>query len=151
MKTKRGDFTEGNEGNKGARSFFVPFVSFCSTLLLLFLLGCATAPERASGGSPLPAPRVDRSPKWPAVRAAHLREHPACFVCGNANHPDVHHINPVHLRPDLELCRTNLVTLCEFCHFQYGHLGDWHGWNPFAGQNPVEIRENLPSKKVEEK
>jgi len=57
-----------------------------------------------------------RSARWPAVRRRHLRDHPACVVCGMCDRPTVHHILPVSQRPDLELVPWNLETLCEEHH-----------------------------------
>ena len=54
-----------------------------------------------------------RSPKWPKVRATHLKAHPCCAVCAGR--------------------QTNLITLCETpahnCHLTYGHLLAWPSWN----------------------
>ena len=69
---------------------------------------------------------VPRSPKWAAVRAAHLKAHPACEACGQKDGLEVHHIEPFHLRPELELSPTNLLTLCgDPCHIVHGHLMAW--------------------------
>lgn len=73
---------------------------------------------------------VPRSPKWPAVRAAHLKAHPACEACGQRDALEVHHIEPFHLRPELELDPTNLVTLCGVpCHIVHGHFMNWSLFN----------------------
>ncbi|KKR14757.1 MAG: hypothetical protein UT43_C0017G0028 [Parcubacteria group bacterium GW2011_GWC1_39_29] len=48
-----------------------------------------------------------RSSKWPAVRKAFLAGHPNCEVCGGKGTflkpNELHHCQPYHLRPDLEL------------------------------------------------
>lgn len=79
-------------------------------------------------------PRVRRSTRWPAVRAAHLRREPTCRACGGSNDVEVHHVVPVHVAPSLELVESNLLTLCESplrrCHLEVGHLKDWRRWNP---------------------
>jgi len=73
----------------------------------------------AAGGQP-------RSSKWPSVRAAHLKAHPACEACGGRDSLEVHHIQPFHIRPELELDQTNLITLCGAdCHLVFGHLHAW--------------------------
>lgn len=80
----------------------------------------------------------ERSPHWPAVRAAHLRVQPACAYSGATSHLEVHHILPFHLFPDLELDPDNLITLSEHsdvlggmnCHLVIGHFGDWKNYNP---------------------
>lgn len=73
-----------------------------------------------------------RSGKWPAVRDAHLKEHPYCEACGRATDLNVHHIVPVHVQPALELEPMNLMTLCERktwnCHLWIGHNGNWRDY-----------------------
>jgi 5-methylcytosine-specific restriction enzyme A len=103
-----------------------------------------------------------RSTGWRRVRAEHLRRQPRCAVCGGTRVLEVHHVQPFHLHPDLELDPKNLITLCESpglaCHHVFGHLGDWKSWNihvrrdaqawgrrlagrPYPGRNPKhEIR-----------
>lgn len=74
-----------------------------------------------------------RSPKWPTVRAAWVKEHPLCMGCGTRDHVEVHHIKPFHLFPALELDPSNLITLCEHpghdCHFRCGHGYNWSHFN----------------------
>lgn len=87
--------------------------------------------DAAQGKAPLSA---KRSSAWPAARRAHLEKHPSCAVCGSLEKLEVHHIRPFHIRPDLELASTNLVTLCESrgyanCHLFFGHLGNYKSFN----------------------
>ncbi len=74
-----------------------------------------------------------RSPRWAGVRSAHLKIHPACEICGKEKGLNVHHKQPFHLHPQLELDPTNLVTLCEDggmnCHITFGHLGNFKSFN----------------------
>lgn len=74
-----------------------------------------------------------RSPKWKAVRRAHLEKEGWCRFCGSRSDLEVHHIEPYHLVPWKELDPQNLITLCESlnynCHLQVGHFGDWRGYN----------------------
>ena len=74
-----------------------------------------------------------RSDKWPKVRKAHIKNHPACEVCGDKKSPQVHHVRPFHLHPELELEDSNLITLCEGeernCHRLFGHLENWKSVN----------------------
>lgn len=73
-----------------------------------------------------------RSSRWPKVREEHLKRQPACRVCGRKDNLEVHHVLPVHLRPDLELVEENLLTLCEAPinhHLEFGHLGAWKSYN----------------------
>jgi hypothetical protein len=39
---------------------------------------------------------------------------------------------PFHLDASRELDPTNLLTLCNDCHFYIGHLKDWTKHNPHA-------------------
>ena len=93
--------------------------------LLDFFLGRRPAPDPVLG-----AGRA-RSPKWPAVRAAHLKAHPTCAACGRRESLEVHHVQPVSVRPDLELDPENLLTLCaDPCHLVHGHCMSWSRWCP---------------------
>lgn len=74
-----------------------------------------------------------RSPRWPALRKAHLEKEPCCRACGTRKHLNVHHVVPVHVDPTQELVPENLITLCETPgsnhHLAFGHLGAWKSWN----------------------
>jgi 5-methylcytosine-specific restriction protein A len=80
--------------------------------------------------------RSKRSPKWPEVRKKHLLLHPTCEVCGGNKQLEVHHKQPFHTNPELELDPNNLITLCEAnkggcCHhLHFGHLGNYKNINP---------------------
>ena len=72
-----------------------------------------------------------RSGKWPRVRREHLAKEPRCIACGRDGDMEVHHVQPFHERPELELDPDNLVTLCaDPCHLVHGHLLDWRTSNP---------------------
>ena len=89
--------------------------------------------DAAKGKHPLTA---KRSGHWATVRKLHLEKCPSCQVCGGTEKLEVHHIQPFHLNPDLELHPENLVTLCESgkgglnCHLAFGHLGNFKQFNP---------------------
>lgn len=72
----------------------------------------------------------ERSPKWPAARKHHLERFPKCCICEATEQLDVHHVEPYHKAPMMELLETNLITLCRVHHFWFGHLGSWHSFNP---------------------
>jgi len=80
------------------------------------------------------SPPESRSPKWSKARIEHLKVEPTCRVCGATTKLEVHHVEPFHKRPDLELDPKNLVTLCgnPSCksHLTIGHLGDYQLANP---------------------
>lgn len=85
-----------------------------------------------------------RSSAWPIVRAAHVAQFPTCAACGSTETLNVHHIEPFHIYPELELEPSNLITLCRRHHFEIGHDPDspWEpkrpSWNRF---NP-RVRDN---------
>ena len=85
-----------------------------------------------------------RSSQWPRVRREHLKREPACQACRTGDKLEVHHIHPFHLRPELELDDSNLVTLCEKpghdCHFVFGHFHNWRRWNPNVREDAARYR-----------
>jgi 5-methylcytosine-specific restriction endonuclease McrA len=76
-----------------------------------------------------------RSPRWRAVRAKHLQQHPTCAACGASDELEVHHLRPVWLVPESELSPENLLTLCgppRNCHWSVGHGYDTKAYRPDA-------------------
>jgi len=72
-----------------------------------------------------------RSSKWPTVRRKHLLIEPYCASCGTTNKLNVHHIIPFYIKPEDELNQTNLITLCEHCHWVVGYREQsWTNYNP---------------------
>lgn len=84
-----------------------------------------------------------RSPHWPKIRADHLKVESWCRGCGGAIDLEVHHVQPYHINPELELIDTNLITLCENykvrCHLLKGHLGSWRRINPNILKEAVAV------------
>lgn len=70
-----------------------------------------------------------RSPEWPRVRNAYVKEHPLCAVCRTTKDCEVHHVQPFHLHPQLELDPTNFITLCRPHHYLFGHFMNWSSFN----------------------
>lgn len=70
-----------------------------------------------------------RSSDWRKVRDEFVKENPYCAACCTKNKLEVHHIKPYHIAPELELEKTNLITLCRNHHFTFGHFCDWTSWN----------------------
>ena len=75
-----------------------------------------------------------RSPKWRALRNAHIVKEPWCRKCGGTENLEVHHVDPFHIDPSKELDPSNFLTLCEKigieCHLKHGHCGNWKWFNP---------------------
>jgi 5-methylcytosine-specific restriction enzyme A len=85
---------------------------------------------------------TSRSPHWAAVRDKFLEENPRCAACDSETHPQVHHMKPFHLHPELELDPSNFITLCmdvNECHIKVGHGGSFQAYNP----NVKEDAENF--------
>ncbi|MCX6822361.1 MAG: HNH endonuclease [Candidatus Aenigmarchaeota archaeon] len=89
---------------------------------------------------------VPRSGKWRPTRKNHLIKEPCCQICASKKKLEVHHIIPFSIDPSKELLDENLVTLCIYCHFIFGHLGKWASYNE-------NLREDIEiwSKKIKER
>jgi len=100
------------------------------------------------------APPKKRSSKWPKVRAAHLHANPMCAACGAVTKLEVHHIEPFHDHPELELDPKNLITLCEstsdgiICHLCVGHAGDYKAYNPNVVTDAATVLQLLTKSKT---
>lgn len=75
-----------------------------------------------------------RSLKWTGIRNAYLRANSKCACCGSNKKCEVHHIQPFHTHPELDLEPTNFMTLCESkstlnCHIIIGHGGNYRDVN----------------------
>lgn len=82
----------------------------------------------------------ERSSEWQAVRNDFVKRNPFCAACGSIKSLNVHHIEPFHLRPELELDEWNLITLCRRHHFEIGHDpdGPWKPGKPnWSKSNPL--------------
>lgn len=108
---------------------------FVALLIVTWWQGCVVAPDAIP---PEPADQrservglegVDgeRSGQWRTVREAFVEDYPVCEACGTDEDLNVHHVIPFHRRPDLELERSNLITLCREHHFRIGHDPDGRG------------------------
>lgn len=74
-----------------------------------------------------------RSSQWPTVEKHFRKAHPTCAACGGKNRLNVHHIQPFHIFPKLELDPNNLITLCmgeKECHLRLGHGSDFKAYCP---------------------
>lgn len=74
-----------------------------------------------------------RSTQWPAVRDEYVREKKKCESCDSTERLQVHHVEPFHLRPDLELSKSNFIAMCmgeNECHLKIGHGDDFKAYNP---------------------
>lgn len=72
-----------------------------------------------------------------------------CRCCGASDNLNVHHIDPFHDDPTLELNPTNLVTLCREHHFKVGHYdrekksSNWKSANPNVCADCDKMRAKL--------
>ena len=68
--------------------------------------------------------------RWRKVRNEFAKQYPNCSVCGASKELEVHHIRPWSLFPDRRYDFSNLISLCDPCHFRFGHWRNWKKWNP---------------------
>jgi 5-methylcytosine-specific restriction endonuclease McrA len=90
-----------------------------------------------------------RSPRWPAVRGAHLKRNPTCAACGTKDKLEVHHVHPFHLFPNLELEPSNLLTLCETggnCHLFIGHHKLFKSYNLQARKDAEVLLQKIKAR-----
>jgi hypothetical protein len=89
------------------------------------------------------AKKITRSSKWNGVRKAALKTNPKCAACGSIKFLQVHHMQPFHLKPALELDPKNLIVLCmgpNECHFKLGHCGiNWRGYNQYIAVDILNV------------
>ena len=84
-----------------------------------------------------------RSSRWPAVERQWKKEHPKCAACGSEIRVQVHHKQPFHLYPALELDETNLISLCMDkldCHLLIGHGGSFKAFVPSVAVLAAQLR-----------
>jgi hypothetical protein len=70
--------------------------------------------------------RIRSTKQVKAAMDEYRRQHPKCEWDGCSESVHVHHIVPVHVRPDLAAHPDNLITLgASRCHLVIGHAGNW--------------------------
>ena len=112
-----------------------------------------TLGELARGKTDLTFPA--RSSKWPAARSAYLKINKTCAVCNGTKNLEVHHKQPFHVRPELELDPTNFIALCEAgthgvnCHLLVGHLGNFKSVNLNVAADAAEWNARLATRPVD--
>ena len=80
------------------------------------------------------------------AKAIHREANPRCVICNlkgdilNGRKCDVHHIIPVHIRPDLSRDPDNLSTMCRYDHWLWGHLKNWRSYNPHLKETIEEVQ-----------
>ena len=79
---------------------------------------------------------------------AWLSCHPTCEACGSKRGVEVHHVQPFHLFPALELKWSNLMSLCRECHFRTGHSLLWAAWNPHAREDAALTRSRVKTRRL---
>lgn len=91
----------------------------------------------------------ERSPEWRELRNEFIRENPRCAVCDSESDVQAHHVKMYKFWPNLELDKTNLVTLCTSkrlgfnCHQMIGHGGSFKYYNPFVKEDIASVRSIL--------
>jgi 5-methylcytosine-specific restriction endonuclease McrA len=59
-----------------------------------------------------------------------VSKHSKCAMCNHDKKLQVHHIIPWHISEALRYNEANLITLCQPCHFRFGHRLNWKDYNP---------------------
>ena len=119
-----------------------------------FIVGTALALSANLGVPNNPHASV-RSPDWHKAEAAHLVRQPKCACCGGTKKRQVHHIQPFHDKPELELDPNNMITLCTDgpcnlnCHFVIGHLGNTKCSNPNVVEDAAYMLSRFSSRKCD--
>lgn len=83
-----------------------------------------------------------RSPKWRALEKKVREEQGSCAACKSTKNLQVHHKQPFHLHPELELIEDNLICLCmdrNECHLKIGHGDNFKAYNPNAEADAKEF------------
>jgi hypothetical protein len=86
-----------------------------------------------------------RSCHWPRLEKEFKQAHSTCAACAGTARLNVHHMQPFHLRPELELVESNLITLCmgEFeCHLRIGHGDDFRAYNARVADDATLVLTN---------
>jgi 5-methylcytosine-specific restriction enzyme A len=97
-----------------------------------------------------------RSSKWFTVRKHFLETNGCCAVCGGKDKLEVHHKQPFHEHPELELDPNNLITLCESknngvtCHLLFGHLGNYKSININVDQDVATWKDKIKNRPAAE-
>ena len=68
--------------------------------------------------------------RWRKARKQYIAYHQICAICGCKKELEVHHVRPWHLYPELRYDPKNFITLCDPCHFRFGHGLNYKNWNP---------------------
>jgi 5-methylcytosine-specific restriction endonuclease McrA len=93
-----------------------------------------------------------RSPEWDNVRNKFILQNGKCAACDSTKELQVHHIQPFHLHPELELDAKNLITLCmsdENCHLSIGHGGSFKAYNSNVVEDSLSCKyANLTTRKL---
>lgn len=86
---------------------------------------------------------------WRVIKAmrTYRKEHPRCEITGRKG-VHVHHIEPVHVRPDLADDPANFISLCPKAHEIVGHGGNWKHWNPRVVTDSQSLRIGIERKET---
>ena len=85
---------------------------------------------------------ITRSSRWPGARRAFLKTHTKCAACGSDVLLQVHHMQPLHLKPELELDPKNFIVLCmgkNECHLLLGHGDNFKKYNPYIAADVMNV------------
>ena len=91
-----------------------------------------------------------RSNQWARVRRSFIEKNPTCAVCGRKSNllksNEIHHCQPFHLKPELELLESNLITLCREHHLLFGHLMNFKSFNSNVREDSGVWKERIANR-----
>lgn len=68
--------------------------------------------------------------QWRKTARLYMVDHKVCELCAEDSELQVHHVVPWHISAELRFVLSNLVCLCQPCHFRFGHWRRWKDSNP---------------------
>ena len=87
-----------------------------------------------------------RSSGWSTLSRRIIAEVGECEATGSKKNLEAHHIIPFHLRPDLELVRSNIIVLNKWIHFFLAHFGYYGSWNENIREHAKWLRDLIKNR-----
>ena len=97
----------------------------------------------------VPLGGIGRNPGWHKFVKELIKERGGkCEITGSTRKLVGHHKIPFHIRPDLEMIKTNVIILSEDVfgsniHLLFGHLGNYKKYNPDIKEDAVYWNKKL--------
>lgn len=111
-----------------ALTFILGFITAVGAIYVLCIFPYLSFAPRRDHGALCGKPRDSR---WAQLARDMKAERPACECCGEPTEA-IHHVIPFHTTDGakLELERSNLIAVCNACHWRVCHGCNWRAWLP---------------------